>query len=1660
MLLSALLRAHSARAQGFTDSFLASALSPTALASTPDGRLLLMSGEDKLLIYDQNGTLLSTALTLSTPCSNFGFALGVDPAFTTNGFIYLGHSFGSTSCSNRISRFTLPPSNVVDPASEVVLITIGPTAYQHNGLGLHFGNDGYLYVSTGDAACDVDEEGNCDTANDNARDLNRLIGKILRVTSTGGIPASNPFQGPGTAPCAATGQIAPGSKCQEILAWGLRNPRQLAFDMNDASVTNQRFFINDSGDSAGDSWEEIDLGQAGADYGWNCREGGHPNSQAGAECTPPPPNMVDPIFNYHHSQCALNGGAITGGSFVPSTVWFPPYNVSYLYADYDCGGISRLSPDGFGGYTTSPFLQVYDPVTMIFGPYGSTQALYYVTFMNNGELHRITYSGPGNQPPVAVPLAIPAAGAAPLTVTLDGRYSHDPDGDPISPLTWDFGDGSPRVSTTSNTVTHTYSSPGAYTATLVVTDSQGAISAPATVRIFAATPGDHPPVAVASSSPAAGVAPLVVVLDGSASSDPDPNGRVVGYLFDPGDGTPPVWTSSPTLTHVYSVGTFTATLVAEDNQFGLSAPASVRIVVTDGPPVPSITSPPAGTFFAVGRPVNLSGSAADPEDGVLPGSALSWTVLLHEGNQTFPIFGPVTGSTAQFTAPGPTSLQGAATGYLEVRLTATDSKGIARTVTESLLPHRVNVAFATSPPALTLGVNGLALLAPRAVVSWEAYSLSVAAADQVDPFGHGWTFASWSDGGAPSHVFTTPPTDAALVATFGPSPALGIGDSTVIQPPSGSATAAFTVALSSASTQTVSASYATVDGTATAGSDYAASSGTLLFPPGTLSQTVSVTVFGNPVLSGTKTFFVTLSGVSGAMVGRGSGRGLILDDQPGPRVEFSAANYTIGLGGLAVITVKRVGSASGTTTVDYSASDGTAVSGTDYMPASGTLSFGPGVVTRFIVVQTLADRAAKGTATVLLSLANPGTGSALADPTTAVLTIVGYPLPGALGFSQPVFTVGEPGLATISVNRVGGSAVSTVDYATTDGTATGGLDYVPTSGTLAFGAGIVSRTFTVATLDDGLIEMNKTVHLTLSNPTGGAVLGAASSSVLAIQENNPVFQFSLSNYTVPETAPQAMVTVARSGPLTEGFSVGYATSNGTALAGIDYVATSGTLFFGRGVSTQSFSVPVLPYRVDYPGKTVLLSLSSPSLGSAVGQQGTAVLTIQDAQAPGAAHFSLSRFTVSEKSKTVTIVVTRKGTAGGVTVDYATSDGSAVAGSNYTQTAGTLAFANGVTVRTFTIPILDSGVPSGDLTFNVTLLNPTGGATLAAPSQALVAILGDDPALQFNAPAYRVAENGLKALILVSRSGPLSVTQTVQYATSGGNPSDYTPTSGTLVFSPGVSVQGFYVPVTDTGLAKGNDAVDLTLTNPTGGAVLGPRSGAVLTIATDDPTLQFSQPNYVVTESTASARITVTLAGPVPEGNGTSTIVYSTSDGTAKAGQDYVAASGTLTFGPGVRSQTFVVPVLNEHRQDGGQTVILSLSNPTGPAILGGQSQSLLTITSVETAGKVQFSTPDFSVSGTSAAATIIVTRAGGTAAAVAIDYSTGDGTALAGTDYVPTSGTLIFGEGQTSQTFAIEILGGAGGTLNKTVTLALANPGGGASLGPQPTATLWIVANP
>ena len=691
-----------------------------------------------------------------------------------------------------------------------------------------------------------------------------------------------------------------------------------------------------------------------------------------------------------------------------------------------------------------------------------------------------------------------------------------------------------------------------------------------------------------------------------------------------------------------------------------------------------------------------------------------------------------------------------------------------------------------------------------------------------------------------------------------------------------------------------------------------------------------------------------------------------------PTVRFAAATFSVPEAGTATITVTRSGLLADGATVHYTTTNGTALGGTHYTPASGTLTFNAGEASRTFTVATSDNPLVNPDRTVNLTLGSPN-GLLLGVPSTAVLTIANNDEGGVLAFAASNVQIAENGgAATIEVVRSGANLAGgvTVRFATTNGTAIAGSAYTATSGTLTFPAGATSATFTVPILDNTVFGGDRTFQVTLSSPGGGATLATPATASVTIQENDTPgsFQFSSATYAATEGGPAASITVTRTGTnLAGGVTIAYATSDGTATAGTDYTAKSGTLTFAAGVTSMVFTVPIANDAIIEPAETVNLTLAVPAGSPALlGAPTSAVLTIQDDDGPGF-RFSVASQSVAEGGSASVVVVRTGSLTTPASVDYQVAGGTASGGGvDFTLANGTLSFATGQASKTIVVPTVNDTLFEGPETIVLQLANPTGGATIGTPASTTLTIIDNDTAgtVQFGAAAYSVAENvpGGSINLLVTRAGTnLASGIVVSYTVTGGtatNGVDYTLANGALTFGAGQTSLPIPVLIHNDSAPEGNETVAVTLSSSQ--ATLGANRVTTLTILDDEPALTFSAAAYTATEGTASMAIPILRAGPTPAG--TTVTCQSVAGGSAVPDVDYRAVNTTLTFAAGSRMVTCTVPLLNDTVVDGPRTINLALSvPPTSPGMLGAPATAVLTLNDNDQGGTIRFGAATYTV---------------------------------------------------------------------------------------------------
>lgn len=900
---------------GFAETQINGLSNPTAMALHPDGRIFVCEQAGALRVI-KNGALLAapfTTISVNSPVGSERGLLGIafDPNYATNHFVYVYYTDPTPSIHNRVSRFTADTANedVAVVGSELPILDLDNLsgATNHNGGAIHFGPDGKLYVAVGE---------NANSAN--AQSLANRLGKMLRINSDGTIPADNPTSFPNIA--GSTSGLN-----RAIWAVGLRNPYTFTFQPGTG-----RMQINDVGQN---TWEEIDVGTAGANYGWPTCEG-----------TCGTAGMTNPIYQYSSataSECAITGGAF----YNPTTPTFPAeYVGKYFFADY-CGGwlktLDPLNPPATG--TAASFATgISSPVDIQVANDGS---LYYLARGTN-SVFRVQY----------------------------------------------FGGSTLAVNDVSITEGNTGTSAANFTILLSPASAQTVTVQYATAPNTALAGSDYVTVTgTATFLPGETSKPVGVTVNGDTQFEPNetfnlnltsPTNATIGDSQGVGtivnDDSQPTISIADTAVTEGNSGTTTAAFTVS-----LSNATSQTVTVNYATADDTATSGTTGTDF-----VATSGTAT-----ITPG-LLSTTVNVTVNGDT--TFEPNEFFFVNLASPTNATINvGHATGVInnddaqpiislsinDVSVTEGNAGTSAAGFTVSLSnasSDTVTVNYATADGTATAGsdyvsTNSTLTFTPGQLT--QPISVTVNGDTTFEPnetFNVNLSGAMNATIGDNQGVGTITNDDA--------QPTISINDVAVTEGNTGTSTAGFTVSLSNPSSQTITVNYATADGTATAGSDYVTASGTLTFTPSQTSQPISVTISGETTFEPNETFNVNLSVATNSTIADNQGAGTINNDDTQPTISIDDVSVSEGNAGTssAGFTVSLSNASSQTITVNYATADDTATAGNDYVTASGTVTFTAGQTSQPLSVSVNGDLLNEADVTFKVNLSAP-TNATIAD---------------------------------------------------------------------------------------------------------------------------------------------------------------------------------------------------------------------------------------------------------------------------------------------------------------------------------------------------------------------------------------------------------------------------------------------------------------------------------------------------------------------------------------------------------------------------------------------------------------------------------------------------------------------------------------------------------
>ena len=893
-------------------------------------------------------------------------------------------------------------------------------------------------------------------------------------------------------------------------------------------------------------------------------------------------------------------------------------------------------------------------------------------------------------------------------------------------------------------------------------------------------------------------------------------------------------------------------------------------------------------------------------------------------------------------------------------------------------------------------------------------------------------------------------------------PVISITNSQVTEGNSGTVNATFTVSLSATSFQTITVNYATGDNEATlADQDYVQTSGSLTFSPNTATpKTITVPVRGDTKDETNETFRVVLTNPNNATInsapGGDTGTGTIVDDDS-PTVNMSApAPFVEGDTGAntAVFTVTLSAPSPETITLTYTTQNGSATSPSDYTATSGTVTFVPNDVSETISVPIITDLLNENNETFRVQLTNTDPGKVVSGTLLATATITNDDATPTV-FFQPVtvsVTEGNGGATTNAVFTVKLSAASgktvTVNYTTNDGSATvADNDYQAVNGTLTFVPGDDTETITVPIKGDNIFELNETFTVDLSGPVS-ATLGAATATG-TINNDDAAPSIGVSDVTVNEGAPltttNAVFTVTLSTASSQPITVDVGTADGTALNPTDYTSLNQTVTFAPGVTSQLVSVSVIGDSMDEPNETFVLNLTNAVNATIADNQGRGTITDDD----NVPTISINNATVTEgdaTTVTATFTVSLSQASGKtVTVKYATANNTATSPADYTAVTSTqISFAPGQTTQTVPVQVQGDVLDENNETFFVNLSTPVN-ATLGT-SQGQGTITDNDalPGFSISNVSKPEGNTGTTPFVFtVNLSAPSGRSTKVNYTTANGTataPSDYTTQTGTLVFAAGVTSKTVTVLVQGDTVSEANETFSVTLSSPVSATILVGQDQATGTIQDNDATPSLTITDVTVTEGntgTTDAVFTVTLAAPSGQAI---TVDYATADASAKAPSDYTQTNNTLTFAPGVLTQTISVPVQGDLLDEADETFSVKLSNAVKATI----AKTTGTATITDDDAPPSLSIADATVNEGDTSTTPLpftVTLSAPSGLDVTVSYRTSDSTAVAPKDYVaagPT--TLTIPAGQTTTTIPVTVNGDTINEADETLLVDLTSP--------------------
>lgn len=464
------------------------------------------------------------------------------------------------------------------------------------------------------------------------------------------------------------------------------------------------------------------------------------------------------------------------------------------------------------------------------------------------------------------------------------------------------------------------------------------------------------------------------------------------------------------------------------------------------------------------------------------------------------------------------------------------------------------------------------------------------------------------------------------------------------------------VTLSATAGQAVTIDYAVTGGTATQGTDYNLSAGTLTIPVGASSASIALTVINDTAFEADETIIISLSNPTNATLGSPTSHTYTItnDDLDVASVSFATAASSVSESNpTASLSVQLSKVLTESATINYSVTGGSAQSGSDFTLSAGTLTFGLGETSKSISISIIDDVTHEIDETIIISLSNPSVNLNIVSPSDHTITITDNdPLPTfSIGNSQS--TEGNSGTKAFIFNvslSGSGSDTSAVSYATLNGTASAPSDYASISGTLTFASGETNKTISVSVVGDAVYEGDETFSVVLSSPVNANITSGIGLGTILDDDTQPIISFSAASSTAMESVLNISIPLSISVPSGIPITVTY-TVGGSAVSGSDHSLSGGTFIIPSGVVTYALPLIIIDDTNVESSETVVVTLTDISSGGMLGAEKTYTHTIQDDDS-----FIQGGITISDVGSTEATIIWLTSEPSTSIVEYGTESG--------------------------------------------------------------------------------------------------------------------------------------------------------------------------------------------------------------------------------------------------------------------------------------------------------------------------------------------------------------------------------------------------------------------